>query len=877
MAYHELHAQEPSLLRQARVQVVGGEAVSVLEVPWQAALIREPSNTVFEGQFCGATLIDPFWVMTAAHCLDGMNPSDLKVVVGITRSNEANPQLLEVSQIIIHPAYARGTNIVNDIALLRLASPVNCSSGSCAPVAFASPADEAAGLLDPGVMAFVSGWGNTQRNGFVYPDSLHIASVPIISNGMANWPDAYAGLVTPAMLVAGDFENGGTDACQGDSGGPLVVPNLGNNGYLLAGIVSWGFGCGRPKFPGVYTRVPYFAEWLQQQTGIGQPDRLAQGEKVTLTNLILSQREEGENCVPGPIQLGIRFLLANEGSTSVDRLFYDIELKDLARQTTSLLQTGSIQFTEQLFAPGYSRMVETAISLNLPSGNYQLKARLKTGLEQEDIPAFAIATATLQRLPLETFLLKGSLPEAEEPLQWRLFNQNTNQLARQGILPVGSFEMPVCLPPGNYALSVDPLTEGTLEWLVFWADTLTTLARFVPQPSQSHAFSFQVPYQAVFQLALQTPQPFMQTCETVADLSLHLVNEGTIPVTQATLTVAPGQKTVEWNGFLTPGSRTALSIPSVTNDAPQTTFVCSLLRYANGQNQYDPETPATISIVVATASKPQPFTLSLTSDVFPEENHWLITDAQGRTVLQGGFMEERSVTTLLSACLNEGNYKFTLTDAFGDGILADTAVTLRSAGQVPVFSIRGDDFSSFVEKPFSLIHAPVLRSATEIALGKFRVEWEDLSDIEEGYEIALLEEGGELAGLFTTTANVTEAILDAVVGKSYILQIRAFTAYSFSDPCIALPVKVTHLAHTPVAEWQVFPNPCTHEIRFTTQENHQKAWVTLQDFSGKCMFRGEFMGDTHPHTLDVSRFPRGAYLLLIETQGSRAARKILLK
>ncbi len=98
-------------------------------------------------------------------------------------------------------------------------------------------------------------------------DVLQEVEVPLVSNTACNAADVLNGAVTANMLCAGLLDAGGLDSCQGDSGGPLVVPD-GQDGWRLAGIVSWGIGCAQPQQPGVYTRVSQFTGFITAHAGI---------------------------------------------------------------------------------------------------------------------------------------------------------------------------------------------------------------------------------------------------------------------------------------------------------------------------------------------------------------------------------------------------------------------------------------------------------------------------------------------------------------------------------------------------------------------------------------------------------------------------------
>ncbi|KAJ8730758.1 hypothetical protein PYW08_002171 [Mythimna loreyi] len=238
-------------------RIVGGSPTTIDKYPYMSNM-QYGLHTIWWYTACGGSLLTTTSVLSAAHCYYGDVTEEWRVILG-TSDRWVGGTMHPVSQLVLHAEYSHAT-LDNDIAIIRLSVPAVYSD-----VIKPARIPGSNYVLADNTSLTTVGWGEVSEED-PYPHQLHHVDVYSINQELCVERYAYLKTqpgyeqyydVTDNMLCAGILDVGGRDSCSGDSGGPLAHHN-----DIIVGVVSWGYLCAHPVYPGVYARVSRYTDWI---------------------------------------------------------------------------------------------------------------------------------------------------------------------------------------------------------------------------------------------------------------------------------------------------------------------------------------------------------------------------------------------------------------------------------------------------------------------------------------------------------------------------------------------------------------------------------------------------------------------------------------
>ncbi|XP_017012460.2 serine protease 1-like [Drosophila takahashii] len=252
----ELHhrSREMPVVGSIEGRITGGSKASVGQFPYQVGLSLRVS--ALSSAWCGGSLIGNSWVLTAAHCTDGI--SSVTVYLGATVRTAAEvTATVSSSDIIIHSGW-NSANLKNDISLIKIPSVAYTTNIQAVKL----PSIASSYSTYTGDSAIASGWGRTSDTSNSVANELYYVALTVIANSVC--ANTYGSSIVTSSNICVATPNG-QSTCNGDSGGPLVL----SSSKVLIGATSFGASAGCQKgYPAAFTRVTSYVDWIKSNTGI---------------------------------------------------------------------------------------------------------------------------------------------------------------------------------------------------------------------------------------------------------------------------------------------------------------------------------------------------------------------------------------------------------------------------------------------------------------------------------------------------------------------------------------------------------------------------------------------------------------------------------
>lgn len=611
-------------------RIVGGQDTPISAIPFQVAIIFNGTNSDLN---CGGSLISNQWVLTAAHCVYDFDtdkvqsPSTYQVVAGRTQLSSFEGQIFNIENIIVHENYTPSTE-ENDLALLKLKSPVDLEAVGASTIKILTKAEEEAGALDEDKLVTISGWGATNSNGSGGADNLQSTQVRVVPNSVANAAESYHGAVTEGMLAAG-ISAGGKDACSGDSGGPLTV-ELDDGTIRLAGIVSWGIGCAQAEYPGIYARVPFYQDWIYRNFPVKEGLFISEVQPTNAGEGFVEIYNAGAG---HSIQNEIELHIQEQGSA---------EIAKISLTANDSLQTDSAYVITQntvTASEGFSVQQEAglAVSERTIVGLYHIEQQRYIdvyGLEEASTFWYNSANQTINR---RDFVAKGNY----------------------GFFNTGSFfewEIKDAATLGSHQ-QTSPLSDIWLQSIIAPSDG-ATLNLCTPSFNELELFISNAGRQEITNLEILLE---LKGDETTRDTIRLNFLDNPISVGQS-LTIDVLKEGVDLR-------------PTITQNY---TLTATLLKANNVADDV-----ALNNTAVSTFKTSEVFNNALTfvirTDDFGSEITWRIENEAGELAASGGSYPDVEGGQLVqeAVCLLDGCYRLRVIDSFGDGIFGDSFFRLE--------------------------------------------------------------------------------------------------------------------------------------------------------------------------------------------------------